>query len=70
LFFSTVVPPSATVVPTAPSAGVVTVAEVDPVRGWLNRLYWNIWVRMRCTIVFSALRGMVPRRMADDSALP
>ncbi len=37
-FFSSVVPSSATVVPTAWFAGVVTVAEVEPVRGWLNRL--------------------------------
>ncbi len=63
-------PVSATDVATATSAGVVTVAEVEPVLGWLNRLYWNIWVKMRWTMVFSALRGMVPFWMSVLSAFP
>src|SRR5579859_1997771 len=69
-FFSSVVPSSATEVATATSAGVVTVAEADPVRGWLNRLYWNISVKIRWTMVFSALCGMVPFRMAVCRAVP
>ena len=69
-FLSSVVPSSATDVATATSAGVVTVAEGEPVRGWLNRLYWNISVRTRWTMVFSALSGMVPFLMAVCSAVP
>ena len=55
---------------TATCAGVVTVAEVVPVRGWLNRLNRNISVKTRCTIVFSTLTGMVPFCTAVCSAVP
>ena len=53
-------PDSATWVASATCAGVVTVAEGVPVRGWLNRSNWNISVSTRCTMVFSTLFGIVP----------
>ncbi len=49
---------------------MVTVAEVDPVRGWLNSLYWNITVSTRCTMVFSTLLAMVPFCTSVCSAVP
>jgi hypothetical protein len=69
-FFSSVVPASATWPASATCAGVVTGAEVEPVLGWLKRWYWNIAVRIRCTMVFSALFGMVPFSTAVCSAVP
>ena len=69
-FLSSVVPASATSVASATCAGVVTVSVGEPVRGWLNRLNRNIWMKTRCTIVFSTLIGMVPFWMAVCSAVP
>ena len=69
-FFSNVVPASATWVATATCAGVVTVSVGEPVRGWLNRLNRNISVRIGCTIVFSALFGIVPFSTSVCSAVP
>jgi hypothetical protein len=51
---------SATSVPTAWCAGVVTVAEVEPVGGLAIRLKRNISVRIDWTMVLSTDRGMVP----------
>jgi hypothetical protein len=70
VFFSSVVPDSATWVASATCAGVVTVADVDPVRGWLNSLNRNISVSTRCTIVFSTLFGIVPFCTAVCSGAP
>ena len=69
-FLSSVVPASATDVASATCAGVVTVADVDPVRGRLNSLNRNISVSTRCTIVFSTLFGIVPFCTAVCSGAP
>ena len=69
-FFSSVVPASATCVASATCAGVVTVSVGEPVRGWLNRLNRNIWVKTFCTIVLIALTGIVPFWMSVCSAVP
>src|ERR1700722_10981286 len=69
-FLSSVVPASDTDVTRATWPGVVTVAVGEPVRGWLNSLYWNITVSTRCTIVFSTLLAMVPFCTSVCSAVP
>ena len=70
LFFSSVVPASATRVPVAWCAGVVTVENGFPVGGLSNSPNRNISVSIRCTIVFSTDREIVPLLTASKSGVP
>ncbi len=70
LFFSSTVPDSATAAETARWAGVVTVAPVELLGGWLNSLNRNISVRIRVTISFSVVTATRPDSTAARRAAP